>query len=74
MQFDCNDVLFGVDGHPHLVNLIILVAKQFIVNQNYRDGSKEMPAFHAALAKMFEMEKHIAKENNKIDKFRLRWG
>lgn len=67
-------VLFGSDTCSSLINLIILVAKQFIVEQNYRDECKGMSAFRASLFKMFRMEKCIATKNEKMEKFRNRWS
>ena len=74
LRITLKDVLFGSAEIPDVVNLIILVAKQFIVNQNYRDGSKELPGFCAALSKMFNMEKCIAMKHSNKEKFRKRWA
>ena len=74
MRFTLDVVLFGSDTCSLLINLIILVAKQFIVEQNYRDGCKGISAFRASLFKMFRMEKCIATKNEKMGKFRRRWS
>ena len=74
MRFARQEVLFGADRFSSIINLIDLVAKQFIVNQNYDNGCKGMPLFRAALLKMFNMEKLIAIKNDRIEKFRIRWA
>ena len=63
IRISSKDVLLGSDGFPDVVNFIMLVAKQFIVNQNYRDENKAMAAFRASLLSIFNMEKYIAKKN-----------
>ena len=74
VQFSQKDVLFGSDRFPDVINLIILVAKQFIVHENCRDGDKDITAFKEALSKIFYMERYIAKKNGNIEKFKLRWA
>ena len=54
--------LFSAYTCSTLRNPIILVAKQFIVEQNYRDECKGMSAFRGSLFKMFHIEKCIATE------------
>ena len=52
---------------------MILVAKQFIVEQRYRDGLFDVSLFRAAVLKIFLMEKCNAYAKGKMDKFRDRW-
>ena len=67
------DVMFGGIRFPAIVNLIILVAKQFITYARHRDSASNMQAFRPMLLRMFEMEKVIAKKRGKCEQFRKRW-
>ena len=73
VKLTCHDVMFGCLGRPDVINLIILVAKQFIVSQRIREGLFNMDQFRPALLKMFRMEKRNALANVKMDRFRERW-
>ena len=73
LRLNCYRVIFGCPEQTHVVNAIVLLAKQFIVNQHYGEGIINVPAFRQTLWKYFSMEKVIAYNNVKIDKFRERW-
>ena len=45
LTIDCKDVLFGNKGFLDIVNFIILVAKQFIVQQHYHEARVSATAF-----------------------------
>ena len=68
------NVLFGMPEKLPVVNLIILIAKQFIAMQRYKQGLLEFTSFHAYLLKMFAIEKEIAFQNGKIHQFTQKWS
>ena len=57
VRLTCDEVVFGKLNGSDLINLMILVAKQFIVEQRYRDGLFDVSLFRAAVLKIFLMEK-----------------
>ena len=67
------DILFGIVDGRSIVNFLILIAKQFIVSQRYRDGRITVGVFRAFVAKFFAMEKEIARKNDKLTQFRRKW-
>ena len=69
-----NEIMFGGSGYPAVLNLIIIVAKQFIANNRYRDSASSLQAFRPMLQKVFEMEKVTARKNGKCDLFRTKWS
>ena len=72
--FTNREILFGIVDGCSISNLLILIAKQFIVSQRYRDGQIMVEAFRPFVAKYFAMEQgKIARKNDKLARFRLRW-
>ena len=69
-----NDVMFGGIRLPAVVNLVIMVVKQFITYSRHRDSMSNMQAFRSMLLKVFEMERTVAVKRGRIDKFRKRWA
>ena len=67
------EVIFGNPKRDRIVNMIILVAKQFILQQRYRDKPMTMDIFRQYLLKMFHIEKTNAYLSAKIEKFRRKW-
>ena len=53
--------------------MILILAKQFIATQRYRDGIITYEIFGCHMQKMFDMEKQIAIRNDKTQKFVQRW-
>ena len=62
------DVLFSIQGQYPVINLVLLIAKQFLASQRYRDGSLTYEAFYPTLVKMFSIQKKLP-ENGKTEKF-----
>ena len=73
VTFTCHEVLFGRLCGPDVINLIILVAKQFIARQKMREGLINFDLFGHDLQKMFNMERAIAYTRLMTDKFRRKW-
>ena len=67
------EILFGIINGPSIVNFLILLAKQFIIIQRYRDGAFTVDNFRRFLVKFFAMEKTIARKNDKFSQLRKRW-
>ena len=65
--------MFGRLNDSYVVNVIIIVAKQFIVGQRFRDELVSMNPFRYSMLKMFMMEKTNACAKSKLDGFRERW-
>lgn len=68
------NILFGCLDTTNIVNLIILIAKQYIVNQRFREGQVTITSFIVTLNKYFEIEKSIALKNLKIEKMKVKWN
>ena len=66
-------VLFGFPRKLPVVNLLMLVAKQFLASQKYRQGAVTYEIFYPNIVKMFSIEKEIARKNGKTDKFMKKW-
>ena len=66
------DVMFGGIRLPAVVNLVIMLAKQFITYNRHRDSMSNMQAFRSMLLKAFEMERTVAVKRGRIDNFRKR--
>ena len=73
VAFTCHEVLFGRLCGPDVINLIILVAKQFIARQKMREGLINFALFRHDLQKMFNMERAIAYTRLMTDTFRRKW-
>ena len=73
LQMTCNDVLFGNSNFSIVVNFLILLAKQFIVNQHYQDTPIVVNNFLPRIVNNFEVERCMARHRRQIDKFRERW-
>jgi len=66
-------VLLGFPRKLPVVNLLMLVAKQFLASQKYRQGAVTYEIFYPNIVKMFSIEKEIARKNGKTDKFMKKW-
>ena len=73
LSFSHIEILFGIINGPSIVNFLILLAKQFIIIQRYRDGAFTVDNFRRFLVKFFAMEKTIARKNDKFSQLRKRW-
>ena len=75
-QFVANNIniIFGSLETTGIVNLIVLSAKQFIVNRKFKEEVINVDIFLAFLDKTFQMEKLLAQKDNKINKFKERWS
>ena len=60
-------------GFSPVVNLLMLIAKQFLASQKYRQGAVTYEIFYPNIVKMFSIEKEIARKNGKTDKFMKKW-
>ena len=67
------DVVFGCLKRSGIVNLIMLVAKQLVLQQRYRDGAMTVIMFRQHLLKTFNIEKMNAYRRSKVDEFRKKW-
>ena len=69
----CSQVIFGCRKRPAIVNMMILMAKQFIVNQRFGQCTINFNLYRLALKKKFEMEKFTACSNFRMSQFHDRW-
>ena len=67
------DVIFGGLTNSSIVNMILLVAKQFVLQQRYHDGALSVVIFRQHLLKNFNFEKTNAFALSKLEKFKQRW-
>ena len=67
------DLLFGLPRGAQSVNAIILIAKQFITMQKFREGVINFDVFFEFLRRHFDMEKEAALQNNRINMLKARW-
>ena len=63
------DVIFGCQGRAVVVNMILLVAKQFILRQRCQVGAITVDIFRHHLVKMFNIEKTNAYLSSKVENF-----
>lgn len=68
------DVIFGSTRYMDIINFIILIAKQFVLQQRYHDGLLTVNIFRHRLQRAFDIEKTNAFANLKVERFRKRWG
>ena len=54
--------LFGFLEKRPVINLIMLIGKQFLASQKYKQGLVTYDAFYQNLFKMFSIEKEIARK------------
>ena len=73
IELDCHKVLFGTAMYSKVINFIILLAKQFIVTQQYQDAIIQYEKFLSVVIRNFEMEKLIARSDVGKAKSRNRW-
>ena len=66
-------VIFGCLKRPAIINFMMLVGKQFITNQRSGERVITFSAYRSTLQKMFEMEKYLARCNDRMPKFCDRW-
>ena len=72
--FTERDILFGGIKSNAVVNMILLVAKQFLIHCRQRDYAPNLRAFRPTLLRAFDTEKASAVKNGKLDHFRERWA
>ena len=70
---ETKNIVFGLIGVKDIVNFIALNAKQFIVNQWFRDCEISVDGFIYYIQWVYDTEKIIAKNNDKMDSFIERW-
>ena len=66
-------VIFGFFEKPPVISLIMLIGKQFLAAQKYRQELVTYQAFYPNLVKMFSIEKEIARKNGETDRFTTKW-
>ena len=64
---------FGTLKSRSVINIIILIAKQFIVVRRFKGERVCWDDFVSFLSRHFSMEKLIAREGNKVDNFKEKW-
>ena len=71
----CRTVLFGYQGCKPLVNLIILLIKQYILSSKTKEIRSNISprGVKNAIMNHFKIEQHIAKQSNTADKFITKW-
>ena len=74
LNIQCYDVLFGSENYLDVINFMILLAKQFIVQQHYREALIRYQAFLPMLLRSFDMEKMMARTEDAKEMFRNRWS
>ena len=72
-NMETKNIVFGLIGTKNIVNFIALNAKQFIVNQRFRDCEISVDGFIHYIQRVYDTEKIIAKNNDKMDSFIERW-
>ena len=70
----CYDVIFGGLAYSQVVNLIILVAKQFITRQRAREGIISISLFRPCILSTFNMDKTAAFQKQNMARFKERWA
>lgn len=73
IEGNANDVIFGVLNTRRVVNLIILIAKQFIVSRRFKEEQVCLEDFIPFLARHYYMEKIIATKKHSVDNFKAKW-
>ena len=71
LNIQCYDALFGAENCSEVINFIILLAKQFIVQQHYQDMPICYRAFLPMLMRNFDMEKMMARSEAAKEKFAI---
>ena len=71
----CRTVLFGYPGGKPLLNLIIILIKQYIVSAKAKESRSEISprGIKNVIMHYFKTEKHIAKCSNSMDTFLTKW-
>ena len=73
IRFTVRNVIFGLLGDKEIVNIIVLLGKQFVVSQRHMDRSITVDAFRHVVEKHCKIEKAIAIKNKRFDWFNNRW-
>ena len=73
IHFTLRNVIFGLLRGKEIVDVIILLGKQFIVSQRYMDRPITVDAFRYVVENHCKMEKAIAMKNQRFDWFNKRW-
>ena len=68
-----NGIIFGSFKTRSVVNLILLVAKQFIASRRFKEERICWDDFVPHLSRYYQMEKIIAIRGENIDKFKDKW-
>ena len=69
-------VLLGSASSPNIINLVILLCKQYIVACKLQNNSTHQPSVEGAIKMIInqhEIEKAIAKKADKLDQFWEKW-
>ena len=66
--------MFGLPRGKAVVNVIILIAKQFIVTRRFNEERVRWNEFVQYLSRYCQMEKIIAIKNKNIDRFISKWA
>ena len=67
------ELLFGMLKGKQSVNAIILIAKQFIAIEKFRDGTMNLNSFNSFLNRQFDIGREIAFKNRTVTKFKNDW-
>ena len=73
----CKHVIFGLyydNSAFHAINYIILLGKQYIRRQKYKDSPISIINFLVHLRIKLDIEREICKNNNSIDIFNKKWS
>ena len=75
-ELSLQQIICGVEGEAHFVdrlNLLILVAKQYIWNCRVSNRPVTFQTFISTLQQYSLMEKHVAQINDKMDRYDALW-
>ena len=68
-----NNIIFGMPKNRSIVNLIVLIAKQFIVTRRFKEERICWDDFLPFLTQYFLMEKVTAIKKERVDKLKEKW-
>ena len=71
---NASNIIFGALKNRKIVNLIVLIAKQYIVKQRFKEERLIWDEFKAFLTRFFHMEKINANKKGKIETFKEKWS
>ena len=75
MHFDLENIMFNTvyRNRSNIVNLIILIAKQYIYATRCLQSNLNILVFKALVKQIRNVEKFNAMRNDKMDKFAFKW-